>query len=96
MLRDLRLLRCGQKLKADSKLLAQNGTHVHSTADRLERWREHFVQVSSVSVEVVMSVLNFVLEVGALFPPEPNLNAALTAVPSRDEVKVALNLMKNR
>ena len=69
LLKDLRLLRCGQKLSADSKLLAQNGTHLPHTADKLERWREHFAQVGSVSVKVVMKVLNSVLEVAQLSPP---------------------------
>ena len=96
LLKDLRLLRCEQKLRADSKLLAQNGTYVDSTADKLERWREHFPPAGSVSEKVVTKVLNSVLEIAPLSPPEPDHIEALSVVPSMGEVRVALNLMKNR
>ena len=87
LLKDLRLLRYGLKLRVDSKLLAQNGTHLQSTADKLERWQEHFAQVSSVLVKVVMHVLNSVLETTPLFLPEPDRSAALSAMPSEGEAR---------
>ena len=49
-LRELKLLRCKQKLKADTTLLGQNGIQLHSSADKLERWSEYFAQVSNVFV----------------------------------------------
>ena len=42
LLKELKLTRCKQKLKADTTLLAGNGTQLHSRADKLERWRKYF------------------------------------------------------
>ena len=96
LLRDLRLLRNEQKLRTDMELLVQDGTCLHITADKLERWCEHFAQVSSVSVKVVTSALSSVVEAAPLPTLEQDHRAAMSVVPSEDEVRVALNLMKNR
>ena len=74
LLKDLKLLCSRQKLKASTPLLSQDGTQLNSTVDKIERWREHFAQVSNVSVELVESVVSTVVEV----PPYPIQNATLT------------------
>ena len=56
LLKDLKLLRCRQNLKTDTMLFAQDGSKLHSFADKLDRWQEHFAQVSSVSVELEESM----------------------------------------
>ena len=43
LLKDLRLV---QKLKASTSLLSQDGMQLSSIADKIERWWEHFAQVS--------------------------------------------------
>ena len=58
MLKVLNLLKSTLKLKADSVLLVHNGTQLHSAADKLERLREHFAQVTNVAVEVDERVLS--------------------------------------
>ena len=96
LLKDLRLLRHGQKLKTDSMLFTQNDTHLHSTVDRVERWWEHFAQVGSISMEVVESTLGSVLEAAPVPPPDQDQSEALSAMPSEDEVRLAVGLMKNK
>ena len=60
LLKDLKLLRCRQKLKADATLFAQDGSELNSMADKFQRWREHFAEVSSVSVELEEGVVSAV------------------------------------
>ena len=74
LLKDLNLLKIRKKPKADSLLLAQNGTHVHSAFDKSERWGEHFAQVSNVEVEVSERVLSSVLETALVSPPTAAIN----------------------
>ena len=62
LLKDLRLLQRSQKLKSDVTLCAQDGTQLSSTFDKLERWREHFEQVSNISTHLVPSITSEVLE----------------------------------
>ena len=95
LLRELKLLRCRQKLKADSMLLAQDGTQLHSVVDKLERWREHFAQVGNVSVEVAEGVLSSVLESVPLSAPVSNVIDGLSSVPKECEIRAALGRMKN-
>ena len=95
LLKDLRLLQKSQKLKADTALLARDGSKLSSTGSKLERWREHFEQVNNISTQLVASVVESVLETA----PEPSLapggDDSLLCVPSVDEIRAALQSMKN-
>ena len=98
LLKDLKLLCSRQKLKASTPLLSQDGTQLNSTVDKIERWREHFAQVSNVSVELMESVVSTVVEVPPLSNPECNSDNSddhITCVPNEEEVRTALKLMKN-
>ena len=72
LLKDLKLLCSRQKLKASTPLLSQDGTQLNSMVDKIERWREHYAQVSNVSVELVESVISTVVEVPPISNPECN------------------------
>ena len=76
-------------------LLAQNGTQLRSAVDKLERWREHFAQVSNVEVEVDERVLSSVLETAWVSPPPAATNDHLLSVPCESEIRTALKMMKN-
>ena len=76
-------------------LLAQNGTHLDSAADKLERWWKKFVQVSDVSVEIDERVLSSVLETNPASPPLATTNNYLSSVPCEDEISPNLKMMKN-
>ena len=95
LLKDLKLLRCRQMLKADTMLFAQDGSELHSMANKLERRREHFEQVSSVLVELEESVVSAVLESVPDTPQGSGSYDSLVEVPSEGEIRMALNVMKN-
>ena len=76
-------------------LLAQNDTHLHSIQNRLERCRKHFAQVCYVFVEVAVNVLSSVLVATPVPAPDQDHHEAMSAVPSEDEMKLALGTMKN-
>ena len=98
LLKDLKLLCSRQKLKASTSLLSQDGRQLNSTIDKIERWQEHFAQVSNVSVELVESVVSTVVEVPPISNPECNSDNSddhITCVPNEDEIITALKLMKN-
>ena len=54
-------------------------------ADKMERWREHFEQVSNVSVELEESVVSAVLESVPDVPQGFSSDDSLVEVPSEDE-----------
>ena len=68
------------------------------------RWREHFSQVSDVSVQLVDSVVESVLQMAPDLnqfcrwpltpPPVPADDVSLSCVPSEDEIRSALKDMK--
>ena len=62
LLKDLKVLKCTQKLKADTMLLTQDSYELHRMASKLEKWQGHFAQVSSISVELEDHVVSAVLE----------------------------------
>ena len=96
-LKDLRLLKRSQKLKAEATLCAQDGTQLYSAGDKLERWREHFAQVSNTSVRLVPSVIDAVLETSPELPePSDECDDSLASVPTEDEVRNAVECLKNR
>ena len=88
-------MRCRQKLKADTMLFTQDGSELYSITDKLERWWEHFEQVSNVSVELEESVVSAVLESVPNAPQGSSSGDSLVEVPSEDESKLALEVMKD-
>ena len=97
LLTDLRLLKRSQKLKAEATLCTQNGKQLYSAGDKLERWREHFAQVSNTSVRLVSWVVDAVLETSPEFPEPPDeCDDSLASVPTEDEVRNAVECLKNR
>ena len=95
LLKDLRLLQRGQKLRASTALLTADGrAKLTSTADKLERWREHFDEVCNVSTEVMESVLDTIPEVlpqGA----DGNSNESLSSEPTEEEIRAAVKQLKS-
>ena len=95
LLKDFKLLRCRQKLRASSVLLMQNGAQLHSVGDKLDRCQEHFAKVSNVGVEAVENVLSSVLETAYISPPLSSTSDSLSSVLSENEIKAALMMMRN-
>ena len=95
LLKDLRFLQKRLKLKADATLLAADGTQLNNTASKLESWRDHFTYVSIISTQFVDSVVVSVLETVPEPPPAPAVDDSLSCVPSMDEVRAALQALKN-
>ena len=95
LLKDLRLLQRSQKLKADTTLLAKDGKQLSSTGSKLERWREYFAQVNNISTQLVDSVVEAVLETAPEIPQMPGGDDSLSCVPSVDEIRAALQSLKN-
>ena len=71
LLKDLRLLQGSQKLKADTTLYAKDSSQLHSIADKLEHWREHFEAVNNVTTQLTYSLTEEV--VGIAVEPHPTL-----------------------
>ena len=92
LLKDLRLLQQSQKLRAGSTLCAQDGTQLSSSGEKLERWREHFKQVSNISTQLVPSVVTEVL--GEPIAPAVD-DDSFCGVPTEDEIRAALHSLKN-
>ena len=58
-LKDLRILQRSQTSKTNSTLGAANGSDkVVSVEDKLERWQQHFEQVTNVPTEITETSLN--------------------------------------
>ena len=95
LLKDLRLLQRSQKLKGDITLCAQDGTQLSGTPARLERWREHFEQVSNVSTHLVPSITSEVLESAGNSQFTPECDDSLSSVPTEEEVAAAVRTLKN-
>ena len=60
---------------------------------RLERWWEHFTQVSNVEVDE--KVLSTVLKTAPVSSPSAATNDHLLSVPCESEIRTALKMMKN-
>ena len=75
--------------------MAQDGSEMSSLADKLERWRDCFEEVSNVSVELEESVISAVLESVPVAPQGSSSDDSLVKVPSEGEIKIALNMMNN-
>ena len=84
-----------QKLKGDVTLCAQDGTQLSGTPARLERWREHFEQVSNVSTHLVPSITSEVLESAGDSQFTPECDDSLSSVPTEEEVAAAVRTLKN-
>ena len=98
LLKDLKLLCSRQKLKASTSLLSQDGMQLSSTVDKIERWQEHFEQVSNVTAELVESTFSTVVEVPLVSNTECSSDTSddhITCVPNEEEIRTALKLMKN-
>ena len=70
-------------------------TQLNSTASKLERWLDHFTYVSNISTQLVDSVVVSVPETVPEPPPAPAGDESLSCVHSVDEVRAALQALKN-
>ena len=96
LLKDLRLLQWGQKLRASTALLAADGrTKLTGTAEKLERWREHFDEVCNVSTEVAERVLDTIPEVPTPETDGGSSDENLSVEPSEDKIRAAIKQLKN-
>ena len=68
LLKDFLFLKRSQNLKAEATLCAQDGMQLYSAGDKLERWKEHFAQVSNTSVQLVSLVVDAVLKTSPRAP----------------------------
>ena len=66
-----------------------------STAEKLERWREHFDEVSNFSTEVVESVLHIIPEVRPRGTDGDMGDESLSCERSEDEIRAAIKQLKN-
>ena len=96
-MKDLKLLKDKQKLNACTSLLSSDGTLLSSTNDKIKRWHDYFAQLNSVSVSIVESVAESVLECTSesqqLGVNDIDLES-LTEAPSEEEIRSALDMMK--
>ena len=97
LLKDLRLMQWGQKLRPSTALLAADGrTNLSGTTEKLKRWQEYFEDVCNVSTEIVERVLDNIPEVN---PQESDVdvssNEILSCEPSEDEIRAAIKQLKN-
>ena len=94
-MKDIKLIQCSQKLKASITLLMSNGKQLRTAHRKLNRWCKHLMQVSNVSVWLKGSVLDSVLMPGLGTLQVTTKDESLACVPSEDEIRVDLNVMKN-
>jgi len=97
LVKDLKLLKDKQKLNACTSLLSSEGTLLSSTNDKIKRWHDYFALLNSVSVRIVESVAEAVLESTSesqqLGVNDGDLES-LTQAPSEEEIRSALSMMK--
>ncbi len=96
-MKDLKLFKDKQKLNACTSLLSSEGTLLSSTNDKIKRWHDYFAQLNSVSVRIVKSVAEAVLE-STSESQQLGVNVvdleSLTQAPSEEETRSDLSMMK--
>ena len=103
LLKDLRILQSNQRSKSNSTLKAANGQdRFVKTGDKLERWREHFENISNIPTEVKEVTLNRIPQICHSGRDEEYMesgnvvhNNTLACVPSEEEIREAIGQLKN-
>ena len=102
LLKDLKVLQLSQRSKANSALKSANGQdRLVRTEDKLERWRQHFADVTNLPTVVRESSLSRVPQVnhhgGGTDSSEVTTGGEddLVCVPSKEEIREAIAQLKN-
>ena len=103
LLKDLRILQSNQRSKSNSTLKAANGQDmIVKMGDKLERWRDHFKNISNIPTEVKEVSLNRIPQICHSGRDEEYMESGnlvhdntLVCVPSEEEIRKAIGQLKN-
>ena len=99
LLKDLKVLQLSQRSKANSALKSANGQdRLVRTEDKLERWRQHFADVTNLPTVVRESSLSRVNHHGGGTDSSEVTTGGeddLVRVPSEEEIREAIAQLKN-
>ena len=94
MLKDLRLLQSGQRLRVSTALLAEDGkTKLTGVSEKLERWGEHCEQVCNISSQVVERTLEDIPPVPLQAVPAVS-DEHISMAPTEGEIRDAVRQLK--